>query len=495
MPLTLSNRDQNSGHLFYQRRLRAAITRFSVRMKHDDRKQQAALTLSIVFVLIGCGWMALLHMVKPAGLSGQAAIVGNRETGSVYARIDGRLYPALNLTSARLVTGDPGEPTWVRGQEIDRYPTGPMIGIAGVPDEIAARPTPVSAFALCDTAPPAGGTAPEVTAIAGELAGRGRAAPLAQSRAILAGYGSATYLIWNGRRTPVDIADRAVRFTLGLDAVAARSRAVSHALFDALPATEPLVVPQIPSVGNPSRWLGGVAVGRILVTQDVHGSDDGFYVVLPGGIQKVSAFVADLLRAAANRAAAGPHRVSPADLVDIPQVHELAVDSYPDSKPAFVDDAVDPVVCVSWRKRSSDRQADVTVLSGPGLPTPQALDTHIVRLVRDSRGADSVEAQQVLIQPGAATFVASTGAALDSGTREALYWLSPRGVRFGVAADQETTTALGLDPRSAVQAPWPMLRSFAPGPMISRAGALVARDTIDPSGRTAPLPSNQSGGR
>ena len=40
MPLNLSNRDQNSGHLFYNRRLRAAITRFSVRMKHDDRKQQ-----------------------------------------------------------------------------------------------------------------------------------------------------------------------------------------------------------------------------------------------------------------------------------------------------------------------------------------------------------------------------------------------------------------------------------------------------------------------
>lgn len=35
MPLNLSNRDQNSGHLFYNRRLRAAITRFSVRMRHE----------------------------------------------------------------------------------------------------------------------------------------------------------------------------------------------------------------------------------------------------------------------------------------------------------------------------------------------------------------------------------------------------------------------------------------------------------------------------
>lgn len=104
MPLNLSNRDQNSGHLFYKRRLRAAITRFSVRMKHDDRKQQAALALSIVFVLLGCGWMALLHFMKPAGLAGRSAIVGNRDTGAVYARIDGRLYPALNLK-----LGPPGD--------------------------------------------------------------------------------------------------------------------------------------------------------------------------------------------------------------------------------------------------------------------------------------------------------------------------------------------------------------------------------------------------
>ena len=137
MPLNLSNRDQNSGHLFYNRRLRAAITRFSVRMKHDDRKQQAAVALSMVFVLIGVGWMALLHVMKPAGLVGQSAIIGNRDTGAVYAKINGRLYPALNLTSARLAVGNAAAPAWVKASEIAKYPTGPIIGIPGVPDDLA----------------------------------------------------------------------------------------------------------------------------------------------------------------------------------------------------------------------------------------------------------------------------------------------------------------------------------------------------------------------
>ncbi|PQM44301.1 ESX-2 secretion system ATPase EccB2 [Mycobacterium talmoniae] len=152
MPLNLSNRDQNSGHLFYNRRLRAAITRFSVRMKHDDRKQQAALVLSMVFVLIGVGWMALLHVMKPAGLVGQAAIVGDRDTGQVYAKIDGRLHPALNLTSARLAVGSAARPTWVTAREIVKYPTGPMIGIPGVPDDLGVTAGSVSAWSVCDTA-------------------------------------------------------------------------------------------------------------------------------------------------------------------------------------------------------------------------------------------------------------------------------------------------------------------------------------------------------
>lgn len=121
MPLSLSNRDQNSGHLFYNRRLRAATTRFSVRMKHDDRKQTAALALSMVLVAIAAGWMMLLNVLKPTGIVGDSAIIGDRDSGALYARIDGRLYPALNLTSARLATGTAGQPTWVKPAEIAKY--------------------------------------------------------------------------------------------------------------------------------------------------------------------------------------------------------------------------------------------------------------------------------------------------------------------------------------------------------------------------------------
>jgi type VII secretion protein EccB len=496
VPLNLSNRDQNSGHLFYNRRLRAAITRFSVRMKHDDRKQQAAVALSMVFVLIGVGWMALLHVMKPAGLVGQSAIIGNRDTGAIYAKINGRLYPALNLTSARLAIGSASAPAWVKASEIAKYPTGPMIGIPGVPDSLTVTPNSVSAWSVCDTAPTRGsGTPPLVTSIAGELSTAGRAAPMEPSQAVLVTHKSATYVVWRGQRSQIDPTDRSVTFNLGLDPGATYPIEISNALFDAMPATEPLVVPAIPALGTPSTWLPGSTVGSVLETRDSNGVVTGFYALLPDGVQKITSFVADLLRTALAQASASPTLISPDKLIHIPAVEMLDVGYYPSGKMNFIDTSVNPVTCVAWQKESTDPQATITVFSGRGLPVPISMDPRLVRLVRDDRQPESVEADQALVLPGAANFVATTSGVAASGSRESLYWLAPQGVRFGVQWDNRTLQSLGLDPGSAVQAPWPIVRTFAAGPAISRDSALLARDTVTGGGAVAPIPeANQAAG-
>ena len=478
MPLNRSNRDQNTGHVFLNRRLRAAITRYSVRMKHDDRKQQAALVLSFVFVLLGCGWMALLGAMKPAGQAGQSLIVGNRDTGAVYARIDGRLHPALNLTSAQLATGSPSSPTWVRDSEIAKFPVGPMLGIPGIPDALAIPPTTISAWSVCDTAG-RHGNSPISTAIAGEVDGGDRARPLQESEAIVATHRGEALLIWNGHRTRVDLTDRAITLNLGLDDSDSNRIEVSGALFDAIPATESLAVPRIPAAGTPSKWLPGAVVGRVLQTQDSSGAISGFYVLLADGVQRVTSFVADLLRTADSHGALEPQLISPDTLVDIPQVSQLDISHYPNGKLTFIDTGANPVACMKWTKQSTDAQAAMTILTGRGLPTPVDLDSHIVALVGGAGSAGSA-AQQTLVLPNAATFVVSTSQALRSDTRETLFWVSPQGVRYGIEKDQPTLDALGIDPARALQAPWPILRLFAAGPPITRADALVSRDTITP---------------
>jgi type VII secretion protein EccB len=488
VPLNLSNRDQNSGHLFYNRRLRAAITRFSVRMKHDDRKQQAAVALSMVFVLIGIGWMALLHIMKPAGLVGQSAIIGNRDTGAIYAKINGRLYPALNLTSARLAVGNAATPTWVKASEIAKYPTGPIVGIPGVPDSLSITQSSESAWSVCDTAPTRGtGTVPLVTSIAGELSTTGRAAAMDPAQAILVTHKGATYVVWGGQRSQIDPTDRSVTFNLGLDPGVTYPIEISNALFDAMPATEPLVIPAIPELGAPSTWLPGSTVGSVLETQDANGTVTGFYTLLADGVQKITSFVADLLRTALAQGSATPTLISPDKLIHIPAVEVLNVGYYPSGKLNFVDIAANPVTCVAWQKQSTDPQATIAIFSGRGLPVPITMDSRLVRLVRDDRAPESVEADQALALPGAANFVATTSGVATSGSRESLYWVSPQGVRFGVQWDRKTLDPLGLDPGSAVQAPWPIVRTFAAGPAISHDNALLARDTVTGGGAVAPV--------
>ncbi|GAB3009407.1 type VII secretion protein EccB [Mycobacterium bourgelatii] len=495
MPLNLSNRDQNSGHLFYNRRLRAAITRFSVRMKHDDRKQQAAVALSVVLVLLGVGWMALLHVMKPAGLIGQAAIIGNRDTGAVYARLDGRLYPALNLTSARLAVGNAAPPTWVTASEIAKYPTGPMIGIPGVPDSLTVTNGAVSAWSVCDTASRAAGTGPVVTAIAGRLTTRDRAAAMSPKQAILVTHDGATHVIWGGQRSRIDLTDRSVIFNLGLDLGVTHPIDVSNALFDAMPSTEPLTLPPIPEAGTPSRWLPGATVGTVLQSRDASGEINAFYALLPGGVQKITGFVADLLRTRDSQGSAAPTLVAPDKLIHIPVVDVLDVDYFPSGRLEFIDTRANPVTCVGWEKQSRDPQARITIISGRGLPVPVGMDTHVVRLVRDDRNPDSTEAHQTLVLPGATNLIATTSGVVTADSRESLYWLSPQGVRYGIQSEPRTLQALGLGARIAAQAPWPIVRTFASGPAISRDAALVARDAISAGGAVGPLPDSNEAER
>ena len=76
--------------------------------------------------------------IKPAGQVRTSPILANRDTGAIYVMVDGRLHPT-NLISARLISGTNANPTFVKSNEIDKYPQGPKVGIIGAPDEMPIR--------------------------------------------------------------------------------------------------------------------------------------------------------------------------------------------------------------------------------------------------------------------------------------------------------------------------------------------------------------------
>ena len=327
------------------------------------------------------------------------------------------------------------------------------------------------------------GDRPVVPAIAGPLTESQASGKLDMPKAVLARHNGKTYVIWDGHRSEIDTANKAVALALGLDPGSPAPVPMSKALFDAIPATDPLVLPAIPDAGKPSPWnLGaGVVIGSVLAVKDLtQQGAETFYVLLRDGIEEVSPFVATVVRSGNSFGEAAPVAVSPDALAPIPKVTSLPVSYYPPTRLELVDTTVNTTTCLAWDKGQGDRAAETRVISGQSLPIPAGADARLVRLVKSGASPQSSEADQAFIAPGAANLVKSTSAAPTAATSDSLWWISDQGVRFGIELDQKTLEALGVASAAAVQAPWPLIAVYSPGPALTRADAMTQHDSLGP---------------
>jgi hypothetical protein len=153
---------------------------------------------------------------------------------------------------------------------------------------------------------------------------------------------------------------------------------------------------------------------------------------------------------------------------------------------------VDGTTCLAWSKGTTDRSAQISVLSGQGLPIPVGSDQQLIHLVKDVRDPDAVEADQALIGSGSTNLVMTTSAAPAADSRESMWWISDQGVRYGIELTEESLRALGVSPANARQAPWPLIRVFAPGAALSRADAMTQHDTLTPVMGAEVLPTRSA---
>ena len=62
-----------------------------------------------------------LHIWGTCGV-GKSQIVADRSSGAIYVNVGGVMHPALNLASARLVSGQANNPTFVKATELTLGP-------------------------------------------------------------------------------------------------------------------------------------------------------------------------------------------------------------------------------------------------------------------------------------------------------------------------------------------------------------------------------------
>ena len=443
------------------------------------RRQNLAIVASVSAALVICLGALLWSFISPAGQINESSIIADRDSGALYVRVGDKLYPALNLASARLITGRPDNPHLVRSSQIASMPRGPLVGIPGAPSNFSPKSPPASSWLVCDTvasstsvATPSGAT---VTVIDGtpDLSGHHRV--LNGSDAVVLSYGGDAWVIREGRRSRIDATNRSVLLPLGLTPEqVSTAKPMSRALFDALPVGPELTVPEIPNAGSPATFAGAPGpVGTVIVTPQISGPQQ-YSLVLADGVQTLPPLVAQILQNA-GPGNAKPVTVEPSALAKMPVVNKLDLSSYPDNPLNVMDIRENPATCWWWQKTSGENRARIQVVSGATLPVTAKDMGKVVSLVKaDTTGR---QADQVFFGPDYANFVAVTGNDPGATTTESLWWLTDAGARFGVDGTREALEALGLKTRPSL-APWVALRLLPQGPTLSRADALVEHDTL-----------------
>lgn len=496
--LNYASLEQVSAWRFLRHRVKVAIGRRNVRLVHDPSKNAtASLVVGSVAAVLILGICAIVAWIKPVGQVGRSQIVADRNSGALYVNVGGVLHPALNLASARLIAGSADNPTMVPMSEILKNPIGPMVGILGAPNDLSARTPGDTGWALCDRLGSSGSqVVPKVTVIDGIATLGDWAHQVVAPQAALMTYGGAVFVVTDGHRSEIDLADKPVTLALGLPVGDLHPAAMSRALYEALTPSAPMRVPSVPDPGAPVSYSSPslpLVSGSVVRVSDVTG-DPEFFVALPAGVQRVPQTVATMIVNAGVVPGAQAIAAVSSAVAKLPQATGFDVSVYPRGAVQLLDKSVEPITCVMWRKTNGEPQAQVTTISGRRLPIPVGDERRGIPLV--SAGTDI--ADEVFVRADAANFVQVTGMQATSTRGESLWFIGDNGVRYGIPTagngDDQTLQSLGFKNISPTPAPWAVIRWLPAGPALSKAAAFSQHDTLPSDPFVAPLPTPKAQG-
>lgn len=467
---------QVTGRKFLVQRLNHALTRHDTSMRHDpERSTVLALMVGFTLVALVCLGALALAYFKPQGLRADAPIVQSRDSLELFVDIDGRLHPALNLVSARLIAGRPDEPALVKTSEVNNVPRGQLVGIPGAPGRVFQPTQRDAVWSVCDVAQNPGMANPGLrTAVIGSDQQGVITADAAAAR-IVQGPDSATWLLHGGARHRIDVGDTALITGLGLTRFPVIDT-ITEELFNAIPAGRPIGVPPIPGSGAPTAYplSPGVVVGSVF-TVDQSGGAEQWYVALPDGVQSLSPVAAAVLRNVNAFGSATAPTVSPDVVARVPAANPgLDVSAFPATPLRSVSLLDAPVTCWQWIKLVGEQQSSSALAFMTTLPLSED-QSQVWR-----HNLVSAPGVAMYAPPGSGFFVQTTGADPRSPAAGTLWWLSDAGVRYGLASGGDATSsapaALGLS--APIPAPWPVLAGLVAGPQLSKRDALIVHDTV-----------------
>jgi type VII secretion protein EccB len=478
MPTNPTTKSQVQAYRFVLRRMESALVRKDAVMLHEPmRNHLQASAVGLILGVLGLAAFFVIGLFKSASDVDVGDIVAIEGTTSVFVVVETddeplSLVPVFNVTSARLLVAalkpgaQPGETKSVEESTLAGIPRLPQVGKPDWPQDL---PPPEKlldgAWSVCDTAVvrpdlPNAEANPELatTVLVGTEQGRRLGA---EQALLVAEENTGTYLLWAGKRLPVDLDDSAVGLTYELDGAVPRK--VSTGLLNAIPQGSALAAPDIPDAAAPAPFpqlrAVGVQIGEVV--QVNRAGQESFFLVLREGKQPVPRAVADLIRSSDRGTSTRFTEVTPADISQVPDAPEASrmnFADFPGEVPEVLDITASPVACLV--RPSADADPVITISPDQRL----LLDKGVA-----IPGAAPDQAGRVLLEPGSGALVRGVlpGQPADSGQ---LWLVTQQGFRYGVPSI-EVARALGLGDQVA-SAPDSILKLLKEGRVLEPLDAL-----------------------
>jgi type VII secretion protein EccB len=289
---------QNQLHSYQftvQRAVSALVIREPDPAQAPFRGVVGATFASVMIAVLALAAVGIYGLIVSGGNTSwrqQNAVVLEKESGTKYVYIDGKLHPTLNIASALLIGGasDPDVRS-VSRRSLLATPRGPRLGIPGAPDSLPERKNLRGVpWTVCSSVVrQANGTlAPQSVLLVGEAPAGG--GTVGQQYGMLV-RSTDEYLIWNGHKYRIPDADRQiVGDALGIGTAAVTEAA--PAWLNSLPSGVDLARIQVP--GNGASAVRGYRVGDVAVV-DTPGSGRRNYLAVADGLAPITQLQANLL--------------------------------------------------------------------------------------------------------------------------------------------------------------------------------------------------------
>jgi len=463
-----SRKDQLQSYQFLLQRVVSAVV-----MRETDPAQAplrrgisavfVGLMISVI-VAAGFGVYGLLTKIGSGRWATDGAVVVEKETGAAYVYRAKSLTPALNYTSALLLSGQtPPKVFSVSRNALTGIRRGITRGIPGAPNALPDRKKITAApWTLCSIpGQDEAGNRISTTGLAvgrpprgGRLLGK-KGFLVADSRSRV------SYLVWNSHRFQISSPSTVIPslFGAGTEAVT-----VGTAWLNGLPLGENVGPINVPNRGAASHDVPGRRNGD-LIFDKVGTGDEQHYLVFDDGLAPVTKLQKDIL---IGQFSMTPQEVPAADVNRAKKSGRLSAGFDQDARapveaPRLAEhNSVETVVCAV--SRTADAQPEVIVDTafpniGPGTQTGSqtALGGSLADFV-------AVPAGQVAVVRAMASPSAPTGA---------YSIVTDIGIRYAVPSGEALAT-LGYAPGDAVEMPASLVNRIPAGPTLSRVAAARA---------------------